>query len=97
MKGNSMDYKTLTADQLATIRQDKLLAIEADHARITLDVQLAARVGITEGESIAQAKANLALLERQHADLLAIIDPPAGDPLPVAANNGATAPAPAVL
>lgn len=71
-----MRYSQLTDDQLAEIRRQKLLQIEAEHATLALDLQLADGVEMVN-EQVAQGRANLSLLERQHADLLKLMAPPA--------------------
>lgn len=86
-----MDYRHLTADELAEIRAQKLHAIEIDHARLALDLRCAETVGITEGEQVDQVRANLAMLEAQHDEVLDIIEPPPADELPRAADNGVRA------
>lgn len=87
-----MDYRQLTDDESHEIRAQKLHAIEIDHARLTLDIELAARVGMTGGDSVDQARANLSILERQHADLLDIMSPPA----PVEPSGNGVEPMPAL-
>ncbi len=71
-----MKYLQLTTGQLVDIRRQKLLEIEAEHARLALDLELAAAVQIAT-ESVAQGKANLSLLERQHTVLREMMNPPA--------------------
>lgn len=81
-----MDYKMLTDVQLAEVRRQKLVQIEAEHAALALDLELADGVGL-QSEQVAQGKANLLLLERQHRDLSNIMWPPQPTD---AANNGST-------
>lgn len=85
-----MDYRQLTDAQLAETRRQKLLEIEAEHARLALDLELADGVGLVS-EQVVQGRANLALLERQHRLLSDIISPP-----PVEPSGNGTEPAPAL-
>ena len=70
-----MDYKLLTDDQLTEVRRQKLVQIEAEHAALALDLELAAEVNLAT-EQVAQGRANLLLLERQHRALSLIMWPP---------------------
>jgi hypothetical protein len=80
-----MEYSQLTNAQITDIRRQKLLEIEAEHARLALDLDLAGKVGL-QTEQVAQGRANLALLERQHRSLHDLMFPPV-DPADVS-NNG---------
>lgn len=82
-----MNYKVLTDAQLADVRRQKLVQIEAEYAALALDLELAATINLTT-EQVAQGKANLALLDHQHQALCDLMWPPAAEP----SNNGATAP-----
>lgn len=84
-----MDYMQLTDAQLADVRRQKLLEIEAEHARLALDLDLASVVGM-ENEQVALAKTNLMALERQHQTLRELLAPPSADP----SDNGAVSAAP---
>jgi hypothetical protein len=86
-----MDYKMLTDDQLADVRRNKLVQIEAEHAALSLDLELAAEVNLAT-EQVAQGRANLLLLERQHRVLSDIMWPPV-EP----SGNGLTARGPSGL
>jgi hypothetical protein len=79
-----MDYTQLTESQIKDIRRQKLLEIEAEHARLALDLELAAGVGLAN-EQVSTGKANLAMLERQHTTLVDLLSPPEPSP------NGADA------
>lgn len=92
-----MDYRHLTNDELAEIRRQKLHAIEVDHARLALDLRCAEQVGIAEGEQVELVRSNLLILERQHAELLDEINPPAPDEPPRVADNGSSARRPDAL
>lgn len=86
-----MEYKSLNASQLDEIRKQKLLEIEAEHARLLLDLELAAGVGL-QGEQVAQGKVNVALLERQHRALSELIwPPPPPEPAGGPSGNGSEA------
>lgn len=80
-----MDYRTLIADDHDQLAQQKLRAIEVEHARLALDLRIAAKAGITEGDQITALRANLAGLERQHVELVDEMEPV---PVPRSADNG---------
>ncbi len=84
-----MDYTQLTPAQVDDIRRQKLLQIEAEHATLALDLQLADGVEMVN-DQVETGRANLSLLERQHADLLRLMAPPAS---PNGAEPVATVPA----
>lgn len=68
-----MDYRVLTADHQRELQRRKLAEVEAEHAQLALDVRLAEMVGIQTAE-LGQAQAQLAMLEAQHAALVAWLD-----------------------
>lgn len=74
-----MEYALLTSAQHTEVRRQKLLELEAEHARLALDLKLAEAVGL-KSEQVAIARANLALVERQHQVLREVMAPPAAEP-----------------
>lgn len=70
------DYRHLTPDQQAQICHQKLLELEAEHARLALDLRLAAATGI-ENENVVAGRGRLDLLVRQIEVLGDWIEPPA--------------------
>jgi DNA-binding XRE family transcriptional regulator len=86
-----MEYTQLTNAQVVDIRRQKLLEIEAEHARLALDLSLAAGVGV-QTDQVAQGRANLSLLERQHKTLHDLMFPPAETGGEAVSDNGAKAP-----
>lgn len=70
------EYRHLTPDQQAGICHQKLLELEAEHARLALDLRLAAATGI-ENENVVAARGQLDLLARQIEILGDWISPPA--------------------
>lgn len=79
------EYRLLTARQIAEIHQRKLLELEAEHARLELDLRLAAASGI-ENDNVTEARAQLELLAQQIATLISWITPPPAE-IPVGANG----------
>lgn len=74
-----MDYRTLTPEIERRLRERKLAEVETEHATLTLDLRLAAVAGI-DNDNVAGARAQLDMLEAQHAALVAWLD--SGDPCP---------------
>lgn len=70
-----MDYQLLTAKQQAQIAHQKLLDLEAEHARLELDLRLAVATGI-ENDNVEAAKGQLEVLVQQIATLTSWLIPP---------------------
>jgi pyrroloquinoline quinone (PQQ) biosynthesis protein C len=68
-----MNYRVLTDDHQRQLQQRKLAEVETEHAQLALDLRLAELVGIDNAE-VAQARAQLDMLEAQHAALAAWLD-----------------------
>lgn len=68
-----MDYRVLTDEHHLELQRRKLAEVEAEHAQLDLDVRLAAIAGI-DNDEVAVARVQLAMLEAQHAALVAWLD-----------------------
>lgn len=87
-----MDYRLLTNDHLTSIRHQKLLDLEANHARFALDVELAQGAGATD-QQVASTLRDMIFVEAQIHLLLQLLAPrrelaptePADEPAPVQA------------
>jgi DNA-binding XRE family transcriptional regulator len=71
-----MEYSQLNDAQRGEIHRQKLAQIEVEHYRLTLDLKLAAAVGV-ENEQVTRGRTDLALLEGQHQALVDLIFPSA--------------------
>lgn len=69
-----MDYRKLTGDQVRDIHDQKLLDLEAAHARLTLDARLAEAAGIP-AEQIAPTRRDIAIITAQADALAELMDP----------------------
>lgn len=79
-----MGYHRLTDIQLTGIANQKLLELEAEHARLELDIRVSKATGI-ENDNVAAGEEQLDLLVRQIATLASWIMPP---PVYEASANG---------
>jgi hypothetical protein len=71
-----MDYKLLTATEQDEIRRQKLHALEIEHARLALDIDIALEGGVDEdNEGLVGARTALAGLERDREVLLKMMTP----------------------
>lgn len=70
----------INANHLRTLQERKLTDVEAEYAALDLDVQLADIAGI-DTDAVNQARAQLKILDVQHAALVAWLDRN-GDPCP---------------
>lgn len=68
-----MQYRLVTSDHVRQIQERKLADVEAEHATLSLDLSLADLVGI-DNDAVAQARAQLMMLDVQHAALVAWLD-----------------------
>jgi hypothetical protein len=71
-----MDYRLLTNDHLTSIRHQKLLDLEANHARLALDVELAQGAGATD-QQVASTLRDMIFIEAQVHLLLQLLAPKA--------------------
>lgn len=83
----SYRYRLLTVRQLAEISERKLFDLEAEHARLDLEIRLARATGI-DNEQVTGAEGQLELLVHQIVTLTAWLTPPPLD----APSNGHKAP-----
>jgi hypothetical protein len=70
-----MDYRVLSEDQLQAVQQEKLLALEVAHARLTLDACLAEAAGIP-AEQIAPTRRDIAVITAQADALVELMSQP---------------------
>jgi len=68
-----MRYRVLTHDQVRGLLTRKLANIEAEHAALELELRLA-RVAAIENDAVIEARAQLAMLQAQHAALISWLD-----------------------
>jgi hypothetical protein len=68
-----MEYRTLDAAGVAAVQRRKLAEVETEHATLALDLRLAGVAGIA-GAAVETARDQLAMLEAQHAALVAWLD-----------------------
>lgn len=87
------EYRLLTQRQQAEIAHRKLLELEAEHARLELDIRLSKATGI-ENDSVATAEEHLVVLVQQMATLTSwLTPPPVEDEVPVSENGHRPVPA----
>lgn len=82
-----MNYRLLTETQLAQIVQRRLLDLEAEHARLDLDVRLAKATGV-DNDNVTAAVNQLELLVEQIAVLVSWSMPRPVDDVVEASSNG---------
>jgi hypothetical protein len=70
-----MDYRVLSEDQLRAVQQEKLLALEIAHARLTLDACLAEASGVP-AEEIAPTRRDIAVVIAQADALVGLMSQP---------------------
>lgn len=73
-KEDPVNYRILNNGHIERIEADKLLQLEAEHARLSLDLRLARATGV-QNENVAAADQQLALLVEQIATLTSWITP----------------------
>lgn len=82
-----MDYSLLGPSELNKIGRQKLLELEAEHARLDLDLRLAHATGI-DNDNVTAATNQLAILVQQIATLTSWLTPaPIAEPSDVSANG----------
>lgn len=86
----AFEYRLLSAQQQAQIASQKLLDLEAEHARLELELRLAAATGV-ENENVTAARGQLELLVQQVATLTSWIIPPPVDEAPANGHRPITA------
>lgn len=80
------EYRLLNAQHLAEIAQQRLFDLEAEHARLALDLRLAHATGV-ENDQVAKGEERLALLVQQIATLTSWTIPAPEAP-PTVSTNG---------
>lgn len=75
-----IDYHVFNGTHLMRMQQQKLAELEAEHAKITMELRLAEVAGI-ENDSVEQARSQLAIVEVQHTAVVSWlgISAPDGD------------------
>lgn len=80
-----IEYHIFNGSHLQQLQEQKLGELEAEHARITMELKLAGLSGI-ENSSVDQARSQLAIVEVQHTAVASWLDLEA-DTVPEAANE----------